>query len=101
MRRFVNRMGLLFEGLSTRRLSLALVVALGLITPWAIGPRIGGYAGVDITRPKTFNFQLGLHPYFTPLFSVGDSGNHRGRAAGITVAGSFRFHTNKVKERSK
>ncbi len=59
---------------------------------WALGPRIGGYFGLDFKRPdKTFNFQLGVSPYVTPLFSVDDPDNHRGFVAGGTLDGSFRF----------
>ena len=59
---------------------------------WALGPRIGGYFGLDFKRPdKTFNFQLGVSPYVTPLFSVDDPDNHRGLVAGGTLDGSFRF----------
>ncbi len=59
---------------------------------WALGPRIGGYFGLDFKRPgKTFNFQLGVSPYVTPLFSVDDPDNHDGFVAGGTLDGSFRF----------
>ena len=59
---------------------------------WALGPRIGGYFGLDFKRPgKTFNFQLGLSPYVTPLFSVDDPDNHRGLVAGGTLDATFRF----------
>ena len=61
---------------------------------WALGPRVGGYFGLDFKRPgKTFNFQLGVSPYVTPLFSVDDPDNHRGFVAGGTLDGSFRFAT--------
>lgn len=61
---------------------------------WAIGPRLGGYVGVDFVRPtEVFNFQLGLHPYFEPLFAIGDERGHRGRVAGLTLDNSFRFRS--------
>ncbi len=60
---------------------------------WAVGPRLGGYVGVDFVRPtETFNFQLGLHPYFEPLFAFGDARGRTGRVAGLTLDNSFRFH---------
>ena len=60
---------------------------------FALGPRIGGYVGLDFPRPdKTFNFQLGLAPYFTPLFSVNDPAGHRGVIIGGALEGQFRFH---------
>lgn len=59
---------------------------------WAFGPRLGGYVGVDFVRPtETFNFQLGLHPYFEPLFAIADERARRGRVAGLTLDSSFRF----------
>ena len=62
---------------------------------FAIGPRIGGYAGFDFVRPSDgFNFQLGLNPYVTPLFTVGDPEHHRGLISGMTLDSSFRFHSN-------
>ncbi|MCP4599374.1 MAG: hypothetical protein GY847_02365 [Proteobacteria bacterium] len=61
---------------------------------FALGPRIGGYFAVDFKRPEeTFNFQLGLHPYFTSLFSVNDPEDHRGIVVGGTLDGLFRFTT--------
>ena len=60
---------------------------------FALGPRIGGYIGLDFPRPgETFNFQLGLAPYFTPLFSVNDPARHRGIVVGGALEGLFRFH---------
>jgi hypothetical protein len=59
---------------------------------FAIGPKIGGYLGLDFKRAhETFNFQLGISPYISPLFSVNDSDNHRGIVAGGTLDGLFRF----------
>ena len=60
---------------------------------FSIGPRIGGYVGVDFVRNgRRFNDQLGLHPYLLPLFSVRDPARHRGLVAGATVDNSFRIH---------
>jgi hypothetical protein len=59
---------------------------------FALGPRVGGYFGLDFKRPdETFNFQLGVHPYVTPLFSVSDPEDHRGVVVGGTLDGLFRF----------
>lgn len=59
---------------------------------FALGPRIGGYFGLDFKRPdETFNFQLGLSPYITPLFSVNDADDHRGVVIGGVLDGQFRF----------
>jgi len=59
---------------------------------FAMGPSIGAYVGLDFKRPgKSFNFQLGLHPYATPLFSIGDPDNHQGMVAGALLDGVFRF----------
>jgi hypothetical protein len=59
---------------------------------FAMGPRIGGYIGLDFKRPgKTFNFQLGLSPYVVPLFSIDDSENHNGVVVGGILDGQFRF----------
>lgn len=61
---------------------------------FAIGPTVGGYFGLDFTRPgKTFNFQLGLTPYITPIFGVDDPDDHRGLVVGGLLDGSFRFDT--------
>jgi len=61
---------------------------------FAIGPTVGGYFGLDFVRPdETFNFQLGLTPYVTPLFGVDDPGDHRGIVVGGLLDGSFRFDT--------
>lgn len=61
---------------------------------FALGPKIGGYIGVDFKRPKdTFNFQLGLSPYVTPLVGVNDSEEHRGVVVGGSLDGLFRFST--------
>jgi hypothetical protein len=59
---------------------------------FAMGPIIGAYAGLDFRRPgDTFNFQLGLSPYVTPLFGIGDPQDHRGVVIGGLVDGIFRF----------
>ena len=59
---------------------------------FAIGPRLGAYLGLDFERPDhPFNFQLGLHPYVSPLFSVGDPEEHRGWIVGAMLEGLFRF----------
>lgn len=59
---------------------------------FALGPMIGGYFGLDFTRPnKTFNFELGLTPYVTPLLGVNDSENHKGVVIGGLLDGSFKF----------
>jgi hypothetical protein len=59
---------------------------------FAMGPIVGAYAGLDFRRPgETFNFQLGLSPYITPLFGIGDPQNHRGVVIGGLLDGSFRF----------
>ncbi|MCP4678575.1 MAG: hypothetical protein GY854_24300 [Deltaproteobacteria bacterium] len=59
---------------------------------FALGPRIGGYLGLDFKRPgETFNFQLGLRPYVTPLFSIDSPEDHRGVVVGGLMDGQFRF----------
>ncbi len=59
---------------------------------FAMGPSMGMYLGLDFKRPdKIFNFQLGVHPYFTPLFSIGDPDNHQGVVVGALLDGVFRF----------
>ncbi len=59
---------------------------------FALGPMIGGYVGLDFTRPgKDFNFQVGLTPYVTPLFGVGDPEEHQGVVAGGLVDALFRW----------
>jgi hypothetical protein len=59
---------------------------------FALGPIFGGYAGLDFRRPhQRFNFQLGLSPYITPLYSIGDTQNRRGVVIGGLVDGTFRF----------
>jgi hypothetical protein len=67
---------------------------------FAMGPRVGGYFGLDFKRPQqTFNFQLGLHPYVTPLFGVSDPADHKGVVVGGSLDLLFRFsllaHTGK------
>lgn len=59
---------------------------------FAMGPRVGGYVGVDFKRPqRVFNFQLGLHPYVTPLFGVSDPADHKGVVVGASLDLLFRF----------
>ncbi len=59
---------------------------------FALGPIVGGYVGLDVKRPgKTFNLQLGVTPYVTPLFGVNDPQRHRGLVAGASLDASFRF----------
>jgi hypothetical protein len=59
---------------------------------FALGPTVGGYFGLDFKRPgRAFNFQLGLSPYVTPMFSVGDPEDHRGVVAGGLVDALFRW----------
>jgi len=58
---------------------------------FAMGPILGGYVGLDFKRPgKTFNFQIGLSPYVTPLFSFGDDGRN-GIVVGGMLDAAFRF----------
>jgi hypothetical protein len=58
-----------------------------------MGPIVGAYAGLDFRRPgETFNFQLGLSPYVTPLFGIRDPQNHRGVVIGGLLDGIFRFN---------
>jgi hypothetical protein len=60
---------------------------------FAMGPIVGAYAGLDFRRPgETFNFQLGLSPYVTPLFGIRDPQNHRGVVIGGLLDGIFRFN---------
>jgi hypothetical protein len=62
---------------------------------FAMGPKLGGYVGVDFKRPgKKMNFQLGLSPYVSPLFGISDPDNHRGVVVGGALDGLFRFSTN-------
>ncbi len=58
---------------------------------FAMGPTFGGYFGLDFKRPGTFNFQLGLHPYVTPLFGIADPAGHQGVVVGAMLEGPFRF----------
>ena len=59
---------------------------------FALGPTVGGYVGLDFTRAgEAFNFQLGLSPYVTPLFSVDDPDDHRGVVIGGLVDALFRW----------
>jgi hypothetical protein len=59
---------------------------------FAIGPIIGGYAGLDFRRPgKTFNVELGVTPYVIPMFGVSDPASHRGIVVGGLLDAAFRF----------
>ena len=61
---------------------------------FAMGPTFGGYVGLDFKRPgEVFNFQLGLSPYVTPLFSIDDPEDHRGVVVGGLLDGIFRFRS--------
>jgi hypothetical protein len=64
---------------------------------FAMGPIIGGYAGLDFRRSggEVRKFQLGISPYVIPLFGIGDPKDHRGVVAGALVDGTFRFGGNK------
>jgi len=63
---------------------------------FAMGPRIGGYIGLDFERPdEMFNFRLGLTPFASPLFSAGGGEDHRGVVLGGMLDGQFRFATGK------
>jgi len=62
---------------------------------FAMGPIIGAYTGFDFKRPqKIFNFQLGISPYITPLFSIQDPQNHKGIVIGALADGIFCFKQN-------
>ena len=58
---------------------------------FAIGPTFGAYVGLDFKRDSAFNFQMGLHPYITPLFGVSDPASHKGVVIGGMLEGQFRF----------
>ncbi len=59
---------------------------------FALGPTVGGYLGLDFKRPgETYNFQLGLTPYVTPLFGIDDPDHHFGVVVGGLLDGLFRF----------
>jgi hypothetical protein len=61
---------------------------------FAMGPKVGGYLGVDFKRPgKKMNFQLGFSPYVSPLFGISDPDDHRGVVVGGSVDALFRFST--------
>lgn len=50
---------------------------------FALGPRVGAYVGVNFKRPSdSFDFQFGISPYVTPLFSINDPESHQGRVVG-------------------
>ena len=62
---------------------------------FAMGPTLGGYFGLDFKRPdEALNFRLGLTPYITPLFSIGDPDGHKGWIAGGLLDGAFRWSVN-------
>ena len=53
---------------------------------------MGGYFGLDIKRHgETFNLQVGISPYVSPLFGAGDPEDHRGIVVGGSIDGLFRF----------
>ena len=59
---------------------------------FALGPIFGGYAGLDFWRPdQRFNFQFGLSPFITPLYSIGNTQNRHGVVIGGLVDGTFRL----------
>lgn len=59
---------------------------------FAMGPIIGGYAGLEFRRPgKPFNFELGVTPYVIPLFGISDFADHRGIVLGGLLDAGFRF----------
>jgi hypothetical protein len=58
---------------------------------FALGPMLGGYLALDFKRQSSFNFQLGIHPYVTPLFAVNDPASHRGVVVGGMLEGQLRF----------
>ena len=61
---------------------------------FAMGPKIGGFAGVDFKRPgEKFNFMLGVSPYVSPLFGINDAQDHKGVVIGGSLDGLFRFST--------
>jgi hypothetical protein len=61
---------------------------------FAVGPIVGGYVGLDFRRAnKNFNFELGITPYFIPLFGVNDPKDHRGVVLGALLDAAFRFKT--------
>ncbi len=62
---------------------------------FALGPMIGGFLGLDIKRPgEAFNVQLGVTPYVTPLFSMGDPDEHQGVVIGGLFDALFRWGAN-------
>lgn len=59
---------------------------------FAMGPKMGGYLGLDFKRDgESFNMQLGLSPYVSPLFGINDPDDHSGLVVGGTLDGVFRF----------
>jgi hypothetical protein len=62
-------------------------------TFFALGPTIGAYLGMDFKRPeRATNFQIGIHPYVTPLFAISDPGEHRGIVVGGLLVGQLRWN---------
>jgi hypothetical protein len=58
---------------------------------FAVGPQIGGYFGMTFKGSSdVFNYQLGIHPYVTPLFPT-DGEHDVGVAAGALLDNLFRF----------
>ena len=62
---------------------------------FAIGPKLGAFVALDFKRPgESFNFQLGLNPYFAPLFATADGPRSPdGVLAGGMLEGTLRFTT--------
>jgi hypothetical protein len=59
---------------------------------FAMGPRIGATLGLDFKREdSSFNFQLGIQPYASPLFVAGERRPSQGVILGGTLDGLFRF----------
>lgn len=58
---------------------------------FAMGPILGGYFGIEFKSTKAYRFELGVSPYFTPLFSINDPENHQGVVIGGLLDASFRF----------
>jgi len=63
---------------------------------FAMGPRIGAYLGLDFKREdSSFNFQLGIQPYASPLFVAGERHPSQGVILGGMLDGLFRFDAGK------
>jgi hypothetical protein len=59
---------------------------------FAFGPSFGLSLGMTFLRPgETFDGQLGIHPYVTTLFGVGDPARHQGVVFGGMLEGNLRF----------